>query len=489
MRSALLNAPAVAILVCALGFGQPLQDQGGPKQGFDEKEVSFKTEDGWTIHGTFSIPAGLNTREKVPAVVLIHSPAHDRDIYLGGHQVGPNTFAKLSLRSALGNTATLRIDIRGRGKSAEPQEYHSFTAEQRAQVALDVSGAIEFLSHQSIIDPDRLGVVAESVTAEPAVVATFKDRRIRALVLLSGRLGQGAKNVIASRDDLPMLCVASKEDKTGIADMAEAYKLSRNAASDFMVYQDVGIGNSMFIMYANKFPKEKPLETIIADWVIPKLRASAQEVSFRTEDGWTLSGSLRLPQTGGRSSAPGVILVHSYLTDRHVFDEMEHLLSAAGFVVLNFDFRGRGKSQEKGNYFDLPMAERDKAYLDVKAALDFLASQNGVNADRLALVTTSIGVKYGMKAACVDPRVKSFVMLGGMPDRADVEKSRFPILFVSSLGLPPIAQAFRDFYKIAKDHGSSLLEYEGGSVGYQIFEIDENLQPFIVKWLKPQLTM
>jgi hypothetical protein len=94
-----------------------------------------------------------------------------------------------------------------------------------------------------------------------------------------------------------------------------------------------------------------------------------------------------------------------------------------------------------------------------------------------------------MKAACVDPRVKSFVMLGGMPDRADVEKSRFPILFVSSLGLPPIAQAFRDFYKIAKDHGSSLLEYEGGSVGYQIFEIDENLQPFIVKWLKPQLTM
>src|SRR6266852_3172094 len=218
MRSALLSAPAVAILVCALGFGSPLQDQGGPKQGFDEKEDSFKTEDGWTIHGTFSIPAGLNPREKVPAVVLIHSPAHDRDIYLGGHQVGPNTFAKLSLRSALGNTATLRIDIRGRGKSAEPQEYHSFTPEQRAQVAFDVSGAIEFLSHQSIVDPDRLGVVAKSVTAEPAVVATFKDRRIRALVLLSGRVGQGAKNVIASRDDLPMLCVASKEDKAGIAD-------------------------------------------------------------------------------------------------------------------------------------------------------------------------------------------------------------------------------------------------------------------------------
>src|SRR5262249_7837332 len=212
-----------------------------------------------------------------------------------------------------------------------------------------------------------------------------------------------AKDVISVRDDLPVLCVASKEDKVGLADMAEVFKLSTNPTSDLLVYKDIGIGNSMFIAYANKFPNEKPLENVVADWVVPRLKSSALEVSFRTEDGWNLYGTLRMPQTANQKS-PGVILVHSYLTDRHVFENLEHLLSAAGFAVLNFDFRGRGKSQEKGNYFDLPIAERDKAYLDVKAALDFLASQSAVNPDRLALVTTSIGVKYGLKAACSDPR-------------------------------------------------------------------------------------
>jgi dienelactone hydrolase len=464
-------------------------ERSSAQQTFIEKEVSFKTEDGWMIHGTLSIPAGIAQEQRVPGVVLIHSPAHDRDIYLGRHQVGPNSFARVTLRSAFGNVATLRIDIRGRGKSDQPRAYHTFTAEQRARVALDVSGAIEFLSQQRQVNSSQIGIVAESSSAEPAVIGAFKDSRVRALVLLSGRLGEAAKALIASRKDISILCVAAKEDKVGLADMAEVYKSSLNPASDLIVLQDVGIGNSMFIMWANKFPNEKPLELTIAEWFVPRLLSSAQEVSFASGDGWTIYGDLSLSKDNGQAKVPGVILVHSYLTDRHVFEELEQMLVAAGFAVLNIDFRGRGKSQAKGSYFDLPQAERDKAYLDVRAAADFLAAQEGVNRNRLAIVATSIGVKYGLKAASSDARIKSFVMLGGMPERADVERSRFPILFVSSLGLPPIAEAFRNFYALTKDRGSQLLEYEGGAVGYQIFEIDDGLQPLIVRWLKPQLNL
>ncbi|HWP44743.1 MAG TPA: alpha/beta fold hydrolase, partial [Blastocatellia bacterium] len=187
--------------------------------------------------------------------------------------------------------------------------------------------------------------------------------------------------------------------------------------------------------------------------------------------------------------SPGVILLHSYLTDRYVFDRLERMLSAAGLAVLNFDFRGRGKSIAGGTYFELPQEERDRAYLDARAAADYLASQEGVDAGRVAVVATSIGVKYGLKAAVSDERVKSFVMLGGMPDRADVARAQFPILFVSSQGLPQIAEAFREFYLMTRDRGSHLLEYEGAAVGYQIFDIDETLQPLIVRWLKPQLTL
>lgn len=472
--------------LCCPAFGLTTQEED---QGLIDKQVSFKTADGWTIYGTLCLPTNLPPGKKIPGVVLIHSPVHDQDIYLGRYQIGPNTFAKTNLRTSLGNTVTLRIDIRGRGKSSEPQEYHTFTEDQRARVALDVSGAIEFLSQQSQVNANQIGVIAEGASAEAAVTGALKDRRVRALVLLSGRLGEAAKGLIASRTDVPVLCIATREDKTGLLDMADVFRLSQNPASDLLALRDVGLGNSMFIMWANKFPNEKPLELTVADWLVPKLLTSPQEVSFKTGDGWTIYGELCSAHVNGQSKVPGVILLHSYLTDRHVFDDLERMLVTSGFTVLNIDFRGRGKSLTKGSYFELPLEERDKAYLDVRAAADFLAGQQGVSSDRLSIVATSIGVKYGMKAASSDARVKSFVMLGGMPDRADVEKSQFPILLVSSLGLPPIAEAFRGFYKQTKDHGSQLVEYEGGAIGYQIFEIDEGLQPLIVRWLRPQLNL
>lgn len=492
MKTRKLLSVLVLFVLAALAPVRALTaGQAEPRKMFSESEVSFITDDRWTIHGTLSVPASLKAGERVPGVVLVHSPLHDRDIYLGRHLVGRDTQAKETLRSALGHTATLRIDIRGRGKSASPKAHSSFNEEQRAGVALDVAAAIEFLSRQKQIDPGRIGVVAEGASAEAAVVAVSRDSRVRGMVLLSGRVGQTAREQVKTRGDLPVLCIASKEDKTAVVDMAGVFALSKNPDSDLMMLRDVGAGNSMFIMWANKFPNEKSLESTIGGWLSARLEAAPElrEVSFQSSDGWTLYGNLRLPRNAAGKPIPGVILVHSYLTDRYIFVETEEMLSAAGFAVLNFDFRGRGKSIAKGTYFDLPQEERDKAYLDVRAAADFLASQNGVDANRLAMVTSSIGVKYGLKAASTDPRIKSFVMLGGMPDRPDVEKASFPILFVSSLGLPQIAQAFRDFYAMKKAQGSQLLEYEGGSVGYQIFELDDSLQPLIVRWLKPQLTI
>lgn len=464
---------------------------GGSAPQFAETEVSYKTDDGWTIYGTLSVPASIKAGVKAPAVLLVHSPAHDRDIYRGQHQVGVNTFAKQSLRSAFGDVITLRIDIRGRGKSADPQEYRAFTPEQRARVSLDVSAGIAFLSRQAQVDGGRIGIVAEGESAEAAVNGAFRDQRVRAMALLSGRMDSAAKTIIAGRADLPLLCLASKEDKTGLVDMTEAYSRSRNPMSDLMLFRDIGAGNSMFIMWANKHPEEKTLEAVVGEWLAARLKDSigGREVAFRTADGWTLSGSFRPAQGSATANAPGVILIHSYLTDRYIFDDLEEKFSAAGMAVLNFDFRGRGKSQGKGSYFDLPQPERDNAYLDIKAAVDFLASQPGVSSDRIAIVASSIGVKYGLKAAATDARVRSFVMLGGMPDRADVEQSRFPILFIASQGLPPIAQAFREFYRLHRDRGSHLLEYEGGSVGYQLFEQDPSIEPMIVRWLKPQLTI
>jgi cephalosporin-C deacetylase-like acetyl esterase len=458
---------------------------------FTETDISFATEDGWTIRGTLSVPESIGEGERVPAVVLVHSPAHDRDAYLGLHMVGRNQQAKESLRSALGRTASLRIDIRGRGASSEPREHRSFTESDRARVAYDVIGAIEFLAGHSQVEPTRIAVVAEGASAEAALVASLRDERVCGVVLLSGRVTEATKESVAGRADLPILCAVSKEDRVSVVDMAGVYAKSLDPASDLMLFRDVGVGNSMFIMWANKFPNERSLETIVAEWIIARFQSTPvrREVSFQSEDGWTLYGSLRVPRKDEGQRSPGVILLHSYLTDRYAFDRLEQMLSTAGIAVLNFDFRGRGKSIAGGTYFTLAQEERERAYLDARAAADCLASQDGVDPDRLAIVASSIGVKYGLKAAISDKRIMSFVMLGGMPDQADVESAQFPILFVSSQGLPQIAEAFRGFYLMTRNRGSHLLEYEGAAVGYQVFDLDETLQPLIVRWLKPQLTL
>jgi pimeloyl-ACP methyl ester carboxylesterase len=444
---------------------------------FIETEVSFRTRDDWTIRGILSLPE-LASGTTVAGVVLVSSPSHDRDVY--GHNGYPSVRAAIEKQ----NIATLRIDIRGRGRSAEPSEYHELSPEQRTRVSFDVGSAIEFLCQQKQIDPSLIGVFAEGPSADAALAMAGEDLRVRALVLISGRIRPTTRDIIATRKDLAVLCVVSQEDKTSLSDMLDVYKLSTHPGSDIMILRDLGIGNPMFFMWAAKYPNERSLESRVANWLSGQLKTSTQarEVSFETEDGWTIFGTLRKNQLNSQPDSRGVVLVHSNLSDRHIFDELELALAGAGFAVLNIDFRGRGKSRGKGSYFDLSADEKDKGYLDIKAAMDFLDLQGGT--DNLAIVATSVGVQYALRAASSDRRVKSFVVLGGLPSRSEVEKASFPFLFVSNQGVPQIAEAFEASFSAAKNPGSRLLKYEGGAVGYQLFEIDEKLQPKIVTWLK-----
>jgi dienelactone hydrolase len=470
------HAIAFVVLLCLAAYVVNAQETK-----FVEREVTFKTEDGWVIHGVLTTPPALQPGEKIAGAVLVPSAHHDRDIY--GHNGYP------SIREVLekANIATLRFDIRGRGTSAGPRDYWDFTEDEKARVNLDVTAAIEFLSQQKGIDQSRIGIVTENESADAAVIAATKDARVRAMVLLSGRMGQTAKDAIKARQDLAILGVVSKEDRVSFADLADAYRLSRDPASSLMIHDNIGLGNAMFIMNMAKHPNDK-LEVTIGEWLVAQLQLSSvsREVTFQSSDGWMLSGTLRIPANGGPTGAPGVVFVHSNLSDRYIFDHLEKSVAAAGFATLNFDFRGRGKSRNKGSYFDVSQEERDNGHLDVTAALDYLSSLKGVDKNRLIVVATSVGVRYGIKAAIPDERVKAFVMLGGLPQHAQVQQSKFPILFVSSSGIPQIAKAFREFYEMTKAHGSYLVEFDVGGVGYHLFDLDDSLEPLIVRWLKPQ---
>jgi dienelactone hydrolase len=478
------------------------------------REINFQSEDGWTIYGSLHLPDGAGPDHTAPAALLLHAPAHDRDAFASF--VYPGMAEILATQGV----AALRIDWRGRGQSIGELEYHSFTAEQRKQISCDVTAALAFLAAQPQIDRDRLAVCAEEASAEWAVLGAKGDPRVQAFAFISGRLSDEAKSILAVNKQLPLLCVVSREDGPSLADLSAIDAATETPESDFLVYEEMGVGTTMFTLWRYKYPdqtgigflakqgvdtekiglvpqdpgKEKPIENLICDWIAARLRSlgRAREVSFKTEDGWTIYGTLRIPEhlAAGRL-APGIVLLHSGLSDRYVFHHLERRFAKSGIAVLNIDFRGRGKSRAKGSYAALPREDRDNAHLDAKAALNVLADQPGVDARRLAILGTYIGAKYAVAAALGDARIKALVMLSGYiptgKERAEIAEAGFPMLFIGSRGLRAVTNAMADLCELTAAQGSEMITYDGGAMGYQLFEFDKELEPRIVNWVKKRL--
>jgi dienelactone hydrolase len=229
-----------------------------------EKEVSFKTEDGWTLRGMFSSPKGA--KRSIPAVVFLHSFEHDRDVF--GYYIYPGMAEVIGSRGV----ATLRFDLRGRGQSMGSKELHSFSPEERSKLYLDVRAAMSFLETQASVDATRVGIVAEQQSAEAAVMGWSGDHRVSAITLLTGHLSDAAKNQIAENPDIPIFLIASKEDRKSFRDMASAYNLTRNLNSRIRVYKNLGMGTGMFGFCRLLHPQDRPMEEDIADWMIDRLK-------------------------------------------------------------------------------------------------------------------------------------------------------------------------------------------------------------------------
>ncbi|HWP44506.1 MAG TPA: dienelactone hydrolase family protein, partial [Blastocatellia bacterium] len=457
------------------------------------------------------MPAVATPEHTVPAALLLHAAGHDRDAFASFVYPG------IAQILASQGVAALSIDWRGRGKSIGNLEYHSFTDEQRAKIHLDVRAALSFLASLPEIDGDRMAVLAEEASADWAVLGADGDPRVKALAFISGRFGERARSRLAAREHTPVLCVVSKEDRRGFADMSALFAGSKSDESDFRLYEDMGIGTTMFALWRYRYPDErgvgflakqgvdtekiglvpkdpgdeKPIEDVICDWIVARLKSLGRmrEVSFQTSDGWTIYGNLLTPEKEER--VPGVVMVHSGLSDRYIFHGLERLFVKNGVAVLNIDWRGRGKSRDRGDFLTLPREERDRAHLDVKAAVDLLAGRPEVDAQRIAIIGTYIGAKYAAAAALGDPRIGALVMLSGYipsgKEREEIAGVTFPILFIGSRGFGAVTNAMADLYELTRDRGSELILYDGGALGYQLFEVDETLERRIVDWVKGRL--
>ena len=123
-----------------------------------------------------------------------------------------------------------------------------------------------------------------------------------------------------------------------------------------------------------------------------------QRIAFAASDGVRLSGWW-VPGTNGAA----VVVVHGGGGDREGAVAHARMLAHAGYAVLLYDARGRGRSGGHANAFGW---EWDR---DIRGAVDWLAAR-GV--DRVGLLGLSTGAEAAITEAADDPRVDAVIADG-----------------------------------------------------------------------------
>lgn len=143
-----------------------------------------------------------------------------------------------------------------------------------------------------------------------------------------------------------------------------------------------------------------------------------QPVTVRSSDGVDLEGTLTLPQPGGASRFPALILISgSGPQDRDAtmfghkpFAVIADALTRRGFAVLRLDDRGVGKS--KGSFRS---ATTQDFLRDAEAALEFLKARDSIDPKRIGLFGHSEGGIVAAMLAAQHPEHVAFLVTFGGP--------------------------------------------------------------------------
>jgi len=145
--------------------------------------------------------------------------------------------------------------------------------------------------------------------------------------------------------------------------------------------------------------------------------------------GIVLEGILEKPE--GEPPFPAVAVCHPHpLYGGDMYNNVVSVicqgLAQESIATLRFNFRGVGRSE--GNHEE-GVGEQD----DVRAALDFLQSSDGVDKGRLGLAGYSFGTRVVMPVALQDSRVRAVALVSPFLDDADwqgVKTYGVPKLFI-----------------------------------------------------------
>ena len=207
--------------------------------------------------------------------------------------------------------------------------------------------------------------------------------------------------------------------------------------------------------------------------------AAPRQVTFQTEDGITLSGTLF-----GQGQV-GVALSHMFPTDQTSWHAFAQTLADTGYLALAYDFRGYGQS---GGQRRIDQIDRD-----VQAAVEFLRGQG---AQRIVLIGASMGGTASARVAgpvgadglVVISSPRSFQGLSVNED--DIRAFKGPSLWIGSRG--DAATAETEAMHAQANEPKALHIYAGSAHGTTIFDtgdaadLSRRLLDFVTGYAPPE---
>jgi len=130
-----------------------------------------------------------------------------------------------------------------------------------------------------------------------------------------------------------------------------------------------------------------------------------QDTSFTTGPGLTTSARFYRPSKDN-DHRTGIVMCHGFGGIKEgVLPGLANLVAAAGYTVLTFDFRGFG-----GGAGPMGRLVPDEQVEDTVHALEYLAQEGSVDADRIGLYGTSFGGGVAALASVYSDRAKALAI-------------------------------------------------------------------------------
>ena len=212
--------------------------------------------------------------------------------------------------------------------------------------------------------------------------------------------------------------------------------------------------------------------------------ASGRAVTFPSLDGTVLSGEYF---EASSRPAPAVVLVHMLTRTKADWGSLPDRIEDAGITALTIDLRGHGASSGSSQ----PLANMVQ---DVRAAVQWLATRQGVRPGSIGLVGASLGASLSLLAAVELPAVRAIALLSPSLDyrglRTDVNLVKRvggrSMWFAASAEDPLALRTLRDFAAENSGPREQLISNVAAH-GTVLLERDADLGRALVDWLRRSL--